>query len=139
MGQNVGRNAGGTKMNKKLVLMIFLFTKSLLAMGPMIECRFGAVLEGGQIGLDESVLYSLDHRSGVTGDFLPYGIEISVEGPDLTVGVYLTGQPISGIQIPVINVEDLPIGASLFGLNTIYHPPALGFFTMRYECLKVSE
>lgn len=125
-------------MKKKLFLMTLICTKALLALGPAIECRFTALTKDGHINLDESIVYGLDPLAGITGSFDPYDIEISAFGNVLTVGIYVDGDPISGVQIPVENVFNLPPGGSVFGRSTAYHRPVHGFFSIAYECQKIS-
>src|SRR5262249_3449615 len=128
---------------KKVLLLFALFAiKPLLAhelapIGPTIECRFAALTEEGHVALDEVVGYTLIPGTGVSGIFEPYSFDISVLHHLLTVGVYVGGDPVSGIQIPVINIINLPLGASVFGLNTVYHEAADGFVSVQYECKKV--
>lgn len=127
----------GVLMLKKLILASVIFTNSLLALGPTIECRFAALTEDGNVGLSQLVAYTLDPLSGVVGEFDPYEFEISVFNNFLTIGVYLDGEPLSGSQIPVINVVNLPVGATVFGVNTIFHDVSAEFVSLQYDCRKV--
>ena len=130
-------------MDKRLLLPFLLLAQISYAdvigagPGPTIECRFGALTANGHVGLDEVVDYTIDYNSAVSGFFEPYEFEISVYGNDLSVGVYLEGEPISGLQIPVANILELPLGASVFGLATVFHELSDGFVSLQYECLKV--
>lgn len=124
-------------MIKKLALASLLITQSLWAIGPTVECRFSALDEHGDVGLDEVVAYTLNPTVGIAGDFDPYGFEISVFENALTVGIYLDGEPLSGSQIPLVNVVNLPLGATVFGANTTFHEPVADFVALRYECRKV--
>jgi hypothetical protein len=124
-------------MFKKLFFLAFFLTGSLrAAVGPTIECRFGALDEDGVVSMDEFVAYTLDPGLGLNGSFEPYEIDISVNGPELNISVYLEDDPISGIQLPVRNVVSLPVGASLFGVNTVFHNAVSGLVSFRYECKK---
>lgn len=116
--------------------MLFL-NGSLFAMGPTIECRFSALSEEGIVGLDEIVAYTLNPVLGLAGDFEPYTFDISVFENILHVGIYVDGEPINGVQVPIINIINMPLGASIFGINTIFHAPVHDFISLRYECRKV--
>lgn len=131
------RKTRGGFMSKKLFLLALLLTKTALAVGPTVECRFAALTEDEHVALDEIVAYTLNPASGISGDFDPYGFELSVVGNQLAVAIYVNDEPVSGIQIPIRNVINLPLGASVFGVNTVYHEPVQGFVSVQYECLKV--
>jgi hypothetical protein len=135
-------------MTKKLIAIIWLYTTATFAFGPTVECRFAALKGSGRVALDEIIAFTIDPEMGISGQFDPYGIEISVFLNDLTIGIHLaqdsedddhvkSEKPINGIQVPVRNIVNLPLGGSVFGINTVYHSSMDGFVSMRYECKKV--
>lgn len=124
-------------MKIKVMLICFLIATAGWTFNPTIECRFSAIDEHGAISLDEYVLYTLDEATGIAGFFDPYGIEISTYGPELNVSIYLVEEPISGTRVLVRNILDMPLGTSIFGINTFFHESILGFISMQYECVKV--
>jgi hypothetical protein len=124
-------------MLKKLLIASLIIAKTVSAIGPTIECRFAALSGNGTVELDEVVPYTLDPTVGLAGDFPPYGFDVSVHQNALTVAVYVNGEPLTGTEIPVINVVNLPLGATVFGVNTVYHPLVDGLESLRYECRKV--
>lgn len=142
-------NNHGGSMTKKLVWMVLFYTTTTFAFGPTVECRFAALKGSGRVALDEIIAFTIDPETGISGQFEPYGIEIAVFLNDLTVGIYLADDeaededriknesPINGIQVPVRNIANLPLGGTVFGINTLYHPVVDGFVSMRYECRKV--
>lgn len=121
---------------KKLFLAVFFSSNVLLAVGPTVECRFGALDESLQVRLDELIAYTLIPGSGVSGDFAPYGFEVAVHENIFSVAIYLDEKPISGVQIPVRNVINLPLGTTVFGINRVYHEPLESFVSVQYECIK---
>lgn len=125
-------------MNKKIFLLAFFITSSLFAVGPTIECRFGALDEEGEVSIDEFVAYAIDPDAGLNGSFDPYEIDISVWGSELKISIYLDDEPLSAIELPVRNVINMPIGASLFGVNTMFHEAVEGLVSFRYECRKIT-
>jgi hypothetical protein len=124
-------------MNKKLILLAVLVTKSLIAASPTIECRFAALMKNGMVGLDEAVPYTLAPQTGVTGFFEPYNFDISFSLNVLTVGVYLNALPLSAVQIPVAHIANVPLGGTIFGLSTVHHESVSGFISLQYECKMV--
>ncbi len=128
-------------MKKTLFLLSLLSINSLHAdlfvPGPAIECRFGALLENGRVGLDEVAGYPLIPGTGITGNFDPYEFEIAMYADFLSIEVYLDGDAINGIQLPLTNIVVLPVGASIFGLSTVFHDEVEEFVALQYECVKV--
>jgi hypothetical protein len=127
-------NNPGDKMNRKLLLLMLVFTKSLLAVGPTIDCRFAALNKEASFDFDEAVTYKLNPVMGINGNFDPYEIDISVYETDLAINIYLDGEPLSEVLVPITNIASLPIGASIFGINTVFHESESGYISIRYEC-----
>lgn len=121
---------------KKLILAMLFSSNMLLAVGPTVECRFGGLTDDLEVALDEIVGFTLLPNSGISGDFEPYGFEVAVHDNFFSVAVYLNEKPVSGVQIPVRNVTNLPLGATVFGINTVFHEPVEEFVSLRYECIK---
>lgn len=126
-------------MIKKIIVLTCLFTTSVFAVGPSVECRFAAMEKDGVVTLDEVVPYTLLPGTGVTGEFDPYAFELAVYGEILTVDIYLNDDVISTTEIPVWNIASLPLGASVFGINTVFHKPTRGFVSVKYECKKLLD
>jgi|GEM_PF-6570895 len=128
-------------MKKTLLLSAFLLSNVLCAQEfvppPTVECRFGALLESGRVGLDEVAGYSLFPGSGIVGRFHPYEFEITMVLGLLSVEVFLDGDIVSSVHIPVANVISLPLGATVFGLNRVYHEEIDEFVALQYECIRV--
>ena len=124
-------------MIKQLIVFAIFFTNIALAGAPNLECRFSAFTADGSAAIDEVVAYTLSPDTGLSGHFEPYGIEIAVLQNAFTIAVYIAGEPISGMQIPMINSVNLPLGGSLFGVNMVFHEVVNGFISMSYECKKV--
>lgn len=124
-------------MIKKLLLASLIVTQTVWALGPTVECRFAALTQDGEVDIDEVVSYTLTPALGISGGFEPYGFELSVFENTFTVGIYLDDEPLSGTQIPVMNVVNLPLGASVFGIQTVFHELVDGLVSLRYECRKV--
>ncbi|HXW53662.1 MAG TPA: hypothetical protein VEL47_06120 [Myxococcota bacterium] len=126
---------------KKVVLLGAFFFGNLLAAavvvpGPTVECRFGGVLENNRAGLDEAVTYVLVPGTGVSGDFDPYEFVLTMYADYFSVEVYLDGDALSSMDLPIANVLALPIGATIFGLSTVYHEEVDEFVALQYECLR---
>lgn len=130
-------------MKKILLISLLGLATSLFAqseevsIAPTVECRFAALEENGDLALDEIVPYSVEHDFSLEGDFDPYHFEISTYGNYFNVSIYLHEEALSGVQLPIQNIIDLPVGASIFGINTVFHEVLEDFFSVRYECLKV--
>ncbi len=125
-------------MIKKILIASFLLANTVLADMPIVECRFAAMDINDEVCLDEVVSYSLEPFTGVSGDFEPYDFEISMRVDTFSVTVSLAGERLSGTQrIPLQTVAVLPVGATIFGVNTVYHEPVEEFVALRYECIKV--
>lgn len=127
---------------KKTIFSFFVLVSSTITAvemlpGPTVECRFGALLDNGRVGLDEIADYTLLPGTGITGKFFPYEFEISIHRDLLSVEVYLDGEPLSAVNIPVLNVANLPIGVSIFGIASVFHPEVDDFVALQYECIKV--
>lgn len=122
---------------RTITFLTMLFSMSLFAHGPTVECRFAAIEADGDVELDETVAYTLDYNLGIDGDFDPYSFEIQLWGDAFDIEVSLYDEPLSNIQVPLENIVSLPVGASIFGINTIHHEDTDGFVSLRYECIKV--
>ncbi len=123
-------------MFKKLILASLLLANAALAWGPTVECRFAGRLEDGDIAFDEVVPVPLIPDSGLVGDFEPYEFEIEVTFDSLIVSIYLDGEFLDEQEIPAGYILSLPIGASLFGTETIHHDSVDDFVAVRYECFR---
>lgn len=121
---------------KKLALMLLLFTNTVWAFGPEIECRFAARTDDDDIAFDEIVPFPLIPNAGITGDFDPYEFEISTTFTKLIVEIKLDGERLERKKIPIGLVLSLPVGVSIFGVETVRHDPVEGFVAVRYECIR---
>src|SRR5262245_23308417 len=124
-------------MYKNLLLVAIFVSNSLLAIGPSIECRFGALDDDGEVAFDEAITYTLNPITGVKGFFDPYSIDISVIADALLISIDLKRDTISELFVPLINIINFPVGASLFGLNTVFHDEEDDLVSIHYECIKI--
>jgi hypothetical protein len=126
-------------MGKRLLLFVFLVANYLAADVPVprVDCRFAAIDEDGNSYLDEIVSCPIMPGVGITGNFDPLEIDLTVDPNRFLIGVYWEGEPVSGMIIPIDNILNAPSNVSLFGINTLYYPTESGVISFRYECLRV--
>lgn len=123
-------------MLKKIIVLSLFLTNTVWAFGPEIECRFAARTEDGDVEFDEVVAFPLIPNSGVSGDFEPYEFEISTTFSKLIVEIQLEGERLERQKIPLGYVLSLPIGVSVFGVETVHHDEVEGLVAVRYECIR---
>lgn len=125
-------------MGKNLVILVFTTATYLLALpGPLVECRFASLDEDDNLYLDELVTCPIVPGTIIDGDFDPYDIDLSVNHGRFIIDVYMDHELINDIIVPIDNILNMPIGVSLFGVNTLYYPTDSGSISFRYECRKV--
>lgn len=124
-------------MVKSLIIVLYFIAPTLFANNwPTVECRFTSYGEEGDAQLRAIVSYSLSPDASITGGFLPYGFDLSVVDNFFVVGIYLGEEPLSSTKIPLANIVNLPLGATIFGVNTVYHSTTDGSVALYYECRK---
>ena len=62
-------------------------------------------------------------------------IELLVYEGDFKIGVEISGNPISGFQIPIERVKEIQAGKTVSGSITAYHAITDGFRLLKYECV----
>lgn len=124
-------------MFKTTLMLGVFFASAVMAQAPVVECRIAAMEEDGDLGLNEVVSYPIVAGANINGSFDPYEVDISIDGFELEISVYLDGEPLTGLEFPIANILALPVGASLFGVNTVNHETVDGFVAVRFACLRV--
>lgn len=124
-------------MRSTIFALALLLTNAALAeVGPTVECRFAARDDRG-VGIDESVVFEVNPGAFVEGDFFPYEFKLTGRATAFEVNVRLDGRLISRLNFPIIQLLDLPVGASLFGISTAFHRIVDGYDSIQYECKKI--
>lgn len=127
-------------MRTSIMIAAFLVAKIGMAqviVGPTVECRFAAFERNGTVAIDEAVVYTTTPGGFVEGDFEPYEIRISSGATAFEVSVRLDGKLISRLNFPLVQIGDMPIGATVFGISFSTHKVTDGLDSIQYECRKV--
>lgn len=126
-------------MRRAFFLAMFLANAAgAFGPGPAVECRFAAFDCDGKIGLDEWVPFPIVGPGAfVKGSFEPYKIRISTDLSAFEINIRLEGELISRMNFPLVQIADLPVGATIFGISSVVHEEVEGFESIQYECRKV--
>ncbi len=123
-------------MRITVILASLLVANATLALGPTVDCRFAAFERGGDVALDEAVVFTTAPGAFVEGDFDPYEIRISSGATAFEISIRLDGKLISRLHFPLVQLADLPVGSSVFGISSSAHRVVDGLESIQYECIK---
>jgi hypothetical protein len=128
-------------MRKTLIIALFIALQAKaevpMQLGPTVECRFAAFERDGYVGLDESVPFTMTPGGFVEGDFEPYWFKLASGASAFEVKVWVEDRLVSQLSFPLVQIDLLPVGSSIFGLNFANHKLVEDFDSVQYECIKV--